>query len=78
VRAEIRSPLAKDVAIVPLLAVDDEGETHFVTLAGGERRKIVLGATTATHGEVKEGLSGTETLWVSPRKKKKDAPSAAR
>lgn len=78
VRAEVQSSLAKDVAIVPLLAVDEEGETRFVTLAGGERRTVVLGATTATHGEVKEGLSGTETLWITPRKKKKETSGAAR
>lgn len=77
VRAWIRSPQAKDVVMVPLYAIDEEGEQRFVTLAGGEKRPLVLGATTAIYAEVKQGLTGDEVLWVKGRKTASTAGAAA-
>lgn len=56
-RVELTSVLAKDVLIVPLIAVQQRAdETHFVTLADNTERVVKLGRSTLTQAEVVEGL----------------------
>ncbi|MFT3768893.1 MAG: efflux RND transporter periplasmic adaptor subunit [Minicystis sp.] len=66
-RAEIDSVLKDDAVLLPLWALSDERDGKgFVTLQGGERREVEIGLGSATHGEVRKGLSGGEVLLVGP------------
>ncbi|MFO0758875.1 MAG: HlyD family efflux transporter periplasmic adaptor subunit [Byssovorax sp.] len=67
VRAEIDSVLAEDAVLLPLWALAEEHDGKgAVTLLSGERREVELGQGSATHAEVKKGLSGGEVLIVKP------------
>ncbi|PIE17795.1 MAG: hypothetical protein CSA65_07805 [Proteobacteria bacterium] len=57
VRADVRSVIAKDVALVPLLALEESEGGHRARLASGETVRVTVGKVSSTHAEVRKGLS---------------------
>ena len=59
---EIVTERHEDVPLLPITAVQTQGRRQMVTLANGERRRVVLGPTDGMRMVVLEGLEGGELL----------------
>ena len=64
-RVELSSVVARDVLILPLIAVQKrDDESTYVTLSDGTERGIKIGRATQTHAEVLEGLDDGDSVQV--------------
>jgi HlyD family secretion protein len=66
VRADVEVELVSEATLAPLAAIQEEEGEAYVSLAGGERREVVLGQTSLTHAEVLEGLSVGDQVLLGP------------
>jgi multidrug resistance efflux pump len=77
VRADVRSVIAKDVLMVPLLALEEasgaSGGGYRARLASGRTVKVTLGKVSSTHAEIKSGLSAGDRVLLPARAERRGA-----
>lgn len=76
VRAEMTSKVAENVIRVPLIALKETEKGYTAQLESGEVRKVKIGKTSVTHGEVLNGLKEGDRVILPDKDGDKDKEGA--